>query len=194
MVEHDHVFKPEQADKLISAERQEAFPAENILSLMGIEQGEVVADFGAGNGYFTLPIAKATQEKVYAIDAESKMLDLLKERAKEEKIHTIESVHAGVDDTPIPDSAVDKVLISRTIHHAPSVADALQEMKRILKSEGTLYIIEFYKDETIDGPPMEMRISPEEMTEALQKAGYSSTVTKINEQEYAVEARKEKLD
>src|SRR5699024_12049032 len=129
---------------LISKERQEEFPAERILSLMGIEQGDVVADFGAGNGYFTLPIAKATQEQVYAIDAEPKMLDLLKERAKEEKIHTIESVHAGVDDTPITDSAVDKVLISRTIHYATRVAAALQEMHRMLMQGDILYIIELY--------------------------------------------------
>lgn len=191
MVEHDHVFKPEQADRLVSEERQEEFPAENIVSLMNIQQGDIVADFGAGNGYFTIPIAKTTKEKIYAIDAEPKMLDLLKERAEKAGLHTIERVHAGVDDTPIAAAAVDKVLISRTIHHAPSVAGALQEMKRILQPEGSLYIIEFYKDSTHDGPPLEMRISPDEMTEALDKAGFSAQVTQLTEAEYAVEAQKQ---
>src|SRR5699024_690901 len=191
MVEHDHVYKPEHADKLVSEERQEEFPAENIVSLMNIQQGDIVADFGAGNGYFTIPIAKATKDKIYAIDAEPKMLELLKERAEEEGIQTIEQVHAGVDDTPIADAAVDKVLISRTIHHAPSVAGALQEMKRILQPDGTLYIIEFYKDSTHDGPPMEMRITPDDMTEALHKAGFNAQVTQLTEAEYAVEAQKQ---
>lgn len=189
MVDHDHVFKPEHANKLVSEERQKMMPAERIIKIMDLEQYDVVADFGAGNGYFTVPIADFTKETVYAIDAEPKMLDLLKTRSDQQGVHTIKPIHAAIDDTPIDDDTVDKVLISRTIHHAPSVEKTLQEIKRILKPNGSLCIIEFYKDATIDGPPMEMRIAPEEMTQALHKVGYSTSIIDLTEAEYAVKAQ-----
>lgn len=188
MVEHNHIFKPEHAEKLISAERKEMLPAEDIIKIMNIREQDIVADFGAGNGYFTIPIAERTKESVYAIDAEPKMLDLLKNRCNQQGITTIKPIHAAIDDTPIKNASVDKVLISRTIHHALSVEKTLQEIKRILKPNGTLCIIEFYKDATKYGPPMEMRISPEEMSQMLDKAGYSSTISELNEIEYAVNA------
>lgn len=189
MVEHDHIFKPEHADKLVSEERKKTFPADSIIDEMGIEKYDVVADFGAGNGYFTIPIAQHTEETVYAIDAEPKMLDLLKSRSEQHEIDTIQRITAAMDDTTIDDASVDKVLISRAIHHAPSVEKTLKEIKRILKPDGTLFIIEYYKDTSIEGPPMEMRISPEEMTQALHEMGYSATVIQLNEAEYAVQAQ-----
>lgn len=189
MVEHDHIFKPEHADKLMSEERKKSFPADSIINKMGIKKTDVVADFGAGNGYFTIPIAKYTEETVYAIDAEPKMLDLLKESSDQIGIDTIQRITAAIEDTPIDNASVDKVLISRTIHHAPSVENTLKEIKRILKQDGSLYIIEFHKDASIEGPPMEMRISPDEMIQSLQNVGYTATIQNLNEAEYAVKAQ-----
>lgn len=189
MVEHDHIFKPEHADKLMSEERKKSFPADSIINKMEIKKTDVVADFGAGNGYFTIPIAQHTEETVYAIDAEPKMLDLLKESSDQIGIDTIQRITAAIEDTPIDDASVDKVLISRTIHHAPSVENTLKEIKRILKQDGSLYIIEFHKDASIEGPPMEMRISPDEMIQSLQNVGYTATLQNLNEAEYAVKAQ-----
>lgn len=188
MVEHDHMFKPEHADKLVSEKRQEMLPVDLIMEKMALEKHDVVADIGAGNGYFTVPIAKYTGETVYAVDAEPRMLDLLKNYADRERAATIQLMTAGMDDTPIGDGSVDKVLISEVIHHAPSLEKALAEIKRILKPDGSLFIIEFHKIDSSDGPPMEMRISPDEMTQALEDVGFSATIIELNDSEYAVKA------
>src|SRR5699024_1632996 len=181
LLEQDHVFKPHSADKLLSKERQEQLPASSIIEMMGIDKNDTVADFGAGNGYFTLPIAAFVDAKVYAIDAEAKILELLEERATEQALTNITYLHATIEDTPIETASLDKVLTSRTIHHAMNMDNTLAEMKRVLKPTGELFIIEFYKDEKIDGPPMEMRIDPNEMVELLEEAGFTAEVIDINE-------------
>ena len=173
----------------MSEERQQQLPASSIIEMMWIGKNDTFADFGAGNGYFTLPIATFVDAKVYAIDAEPKMLKFLEERATEQALTNIAYLHATIEDTPIETASLDKVLTSRTIHHAMHMDNTLAEMKRVLKPNGELFIIEFYKDEKIDGPPMEMRIDPAEMVDLLEEAGFTAEVIDINEAEYGVKTR-----
>lgn len=188
MVKHDHVFKPTSADKLLSEERQIQMPAASIIEQMDIQKDDIVADFGAGNGYFTLPLAAHTTEMVYAIDAEPKMLELLKVRAREAELENIEYIEATIEATSLKTDAIDKLLISRTIHHAIDLDQTIEEIKRVLHFDGLLYIIEFYKDETIEGPPMDMRLAPEDLCKALSEIGFKTETIRLNEAEYAVKA------
>ncbi|GGK08773.1 methyltransferase type 11 [Lentibacillus kapialis] len=181
-------FNVKHADKLLSEDRQAVLPVDQIIEKMGLRRHDVVADLGAGNGYFTIPFAKYTGETVYAVDIEHKMLDLLKKRADHEQLDNIHAVTTELDNTPIQDQAIDKVLASQVFHNVPSIESGLDEIKRILKPGGVLFLIEFTAAESNDGPPMHIRIPSDKMIKMLQEAGFLTTVLELNANEYAVKA------
>lgn len=188
MTEHEHQFDPADAGKLWSDHRQEVLPVDMVMDKMGLQKHDVVADLGAGNGYFTIPIATYTNETVYAVDLEPQMLESLKESADHEQLNNIEQMTAELDNTPIPDQSVDKVLVSQVIHEVPSLENAMREFKRILKPDGELFLIDFNLTDS-DGPPMHIRIPSDTMAGKLEEMGFSTTVMDLNPDEYAVKAK-----
>ncbi|HET7657527.1 MAG TPA: class I SAM-dependent methyltransferase [Bacillales bacterium] len=184
-----HRFSPEKADKLLSDDRKKHLPAEEILKKMELHKQDVAADLGAGNGYFTIPIAQYTENTVYAVDIEPKMIEMLKSRAAAEQIHNIQDVTSGLEEIPIGDHTVDKVLISFVLHEVPNIQNTLDEIKRILKPDGMLFLIEWKAVEMDDGPPLHERIPSETLGEILQKHGFTTEVLELNAANYAVKAK-----
>lgn len=184
-----HRFNPDKADKLISDKRKERMPFDMIIEKMGLEQTDVVADLGAGKGYFTLPIAKFTKGTVYAVDIEPKMIEMLKERAAADHIENILDVISGLENIPIDDQSIDKVLISLVLHEVPSIENTLNEIKRILKPNGVLFLIEWEAVESQEGPPLHERIPSEKLAETLKNHGFSATILELNPAIYAVKAK-----
>ena len=78
------MFSHEKAEKLLDPKRQETVPVEEVIRLLDLNGDEKVIDLGAGNGYLTLPIAKATKDRVTAVDIQPEMLEMLAERAEKE--------------------------------------------------------------------------------------------------------------
>lgn len=66
-----HRFRPEKAGKLLDPKRKNIVSPEQVMDVLEIKLGDIVADLGAGNGYFTVPIAQKTKAPVYAIEAGS---------------------------------------------------------------------------------------------------------------------------
>ncbi|WP_299095373.1 class I SAM-dependent methyltransferase [uncultured Metabacillus sp.] len=85
-----HRFKPDKADKLLDPKRRELVSPEQVVKELKVKKENIIADLGAGNGFFTIPLAKATEQEVYAVDIEEKMLNLLRENANSEKIGNIQ--------------------------------------------------------------------------------------------------------
>ncbi|HET7579710.1 MAG TPA: class I SAM-dependent methyltransferase [Bacillales bacterium] len=184
-----HRFNPDKADKLLSDERKKRLPADGVLKKMDLHPQDVAADLGAGNGYFTIPIAQFTKNTVYAVDIEPKMIEMLKDRAAAEQLHNIREVTSGLEEIPIGDHTVDKVLISFVLHEVPSIQNTLDEIKRMLKPDGMLFLIEWEPVEMEDGPPLHERISSEKLAEILQKQGFTTEVLQLNSVNYAVKAK-----
>lgn len=186
---HTHRFHPDKADKLLSEKRKEQLPFVKIRQVMELDQHDVVADLGAGNGFFTIPIAKHTEGKVYAVDIEPKMLEILKERADKEQIENIDDVVSDLENIEIDDQSVDKVLISMVLHEVPNKEQALDEIKRILNPGGIAVFIEWEAIETEEGPPFHIRIPSGKLTEILQSHGFETTIFKLSSTYYAVKAK-----
>lgn len=185
-----HRFNPDKADKLLSDERKKQLPADRVLKKMDLHPQDVAADLGAGNGYFTIPIAQFTKNTVYAVDIEPKMIELLKNRAAAEQIDNIREVTSGLEEIPIGDHTVDKVLISFVLHEVPSIENTLDEIKRILKPDGMLFLIEWEPVEMEDGPPLHERIQAKSLGEMLQNHGFSATILELNPVHYAIKAKR----
>ena len=142
-----------------------------VIDALNVKKGQVVADVGAGTGYFATRLAKsATAPKVYAVDIEPSMVAHLTERAKGEGLTNMTAVLAGVDTPNLPEP-VDVVLMVDTYHHIPSRVAYFTALKTKLKAGGRVAIVDFRKDAP-QGPPVEFRFTPDQLTAELRQAGF----------------------
>jgi SAM-dependent methyltransferase len=145
---------------------------EQVLDALTLDQKALVADIGAGTGYFSVRLAKRVPEgKVFAIDVEPDMLRYLSERAHREHLSNVFPLVANQDSPNIPEP-VDVILIVDTYHHIDNRAEYFGRLKKLLRPQGRLVIVDFRPDSP-EGPPPEYRIPAEKVTEELKAAGYS---------------------
>ena len=159
-------------EKLERSDRLEELAAASTLQRFGFAEGAVLCDIGAGTGIFTFVAAGITSNAVYAVEISQTMLELLRRRTKEYASTNVivEESIAGV-----PSDSCDMALLSCVLHEVDDVPTMLFEINRILKTGGSLVIIEFHKRKTPAGPPVDERLS-EEDTAALLK-GYPLTLS-----------------
>ncbi|KMM36885.1 class I SAM-dependent methyltransferase [Guptibacillus hwajinpoensis] len=181
-------FKPSKADRLLDPKRREFISPEQVMTELDVKATDHVADLGAGNGYFTLPLAEVV-EKVYAVDIEKQMLDLLRKRASEtDGADNIDYVVSSLEQINLPDRVADKAIAAFVIHEVPDLTKAFQEFKRIIKPGQKLLILEWEAIEMDMGPPIEERISSAMMKEIFVENGLEPVVKHFNEAVYAVAA------
>ena len=149
-----------------------------ILDALHLERTGRVADLGAGTGYFSVRIAKRVPEgKLFAIDVEADMLRYLGARAHREGLSVLVPVLANAETPNLPEP-VDLVLVVDTYHHIDNRITYFAKLKASLRPNGRLAIVDF-KADAPDGPPLEHRISPEQVTAELDAAGYSLVATHL---------------
>ncbi|WP_440706003.1 class I SAM-dependent methyltransferase [Heyndrickxia oleronia] len=180
-----HRFSPEKADKLLDPKRTKLLNQKEIISLLDLSDHDRIADLGSGNGFFTIPFAKETDNHVYAVDVEPKMLELLKERALKEGIKNIQYVLSDLENIQLGDASVDKAFVAFVMHEIPNMEKALSEFKRILKKDGKLMIIEWDAVESQVGPPIHERISSDKMQSFLLDNGFHAKIVSLNTAVYA---------
>lgn len=165
--QHSHHHNNEQRAKIL--------PAEKILSRFGLKDGQALADLGCGQGYFTLKAAEivGAQGKIKAIDINSERIQFLQQAAQEQGIaDRIETVLAQGERIPLADMDVDIALISNVLHELNDPLNYLRDTRRILRSDGEIWVIEWQKIETPMGPPLNERRSQEEWITMLEQAGF----------------------
>lgn len=181
-----HRFKPENAHKLHSAERLKLLPPEKIIQSLGATPEDVIADLGAGSGYFTIPFAQQTKQTVYAVDIEPKMLEFVKERATAEQIENIQYVVSDLEQIQLADHTVDKINAAFVLHEVVDLDNAIEEMKRILKPDGKAIAIEWINIETESGPPLHERIAAEKLAETFCRHGFEASISYPNDVHYII--------
>lgn len=145
---------------------------DRVIAALNLKPGQSVADIGAGTGYFTARLAKSpAAPKVFAVDIEATMVSYLRTRAQREGLKNVAAVQAGADRTNLPEP-VDVALVVDTYHHIPNRVAYFTALKALLKPGGKLAIVDFQKDSP-DGPPVEFRFTPEQITAELTKAGFA---------------------
>jgi len=147
---------------------------EEVMTALALRPGEVVADIGAGSGYFTLRFARAVGDtgRVYAVDISPDMVRHVNRRVRDAGIRNVVSVLAEPDDPLLPDASVDRFVIVDTWHHIEDQAKYLGLMKRMLRAGGQVVHIDFQKRELPLGPPLAMKIAREDLVKQMQGAGF----------------------
>lgn len=168
------IFDPKHKDRLDNPERRKILPPEDILLRSGLNSGNSIADVGCGIGYFTFPASKIVgpNGKVYACDISTEMLEEVKKKIESNSATNIEIVQTKEYKIPLNDSLVDFVLISNVLHEPEDKSKFLDELRRILKPQGKLIVIDWLDKETEHGPPLHERLSSSQIEDLLHRANF----------------------
>ena len=132
-----------------------------------------MADIGAGTGYFAFPLAKKAA-KVIAIDIDQRFLDYIEQKKQAEKIGAnIETRLTTPNASGLKPGEADMVLIVDTFHHIENRIEYLKKLKGMLGKGGVLVIIDFKKQKPPPGPPINLRLAPEQVESELKSAGFA---------------------
>lgn len=150
---------------------------EKIIDQLDIEEDMVIADFGAGHGFFSVAFAKkiGPSGQVFAVDVLPQAIEAIRSRAKLEGFLNIKTIHGNLEKTngsTLPDSACDMVFIANVLFQVPDKQILIKEAHRILKSGGRLIIIE-WKPYTPLGPKKEHRLREEDIKQIILPLGFS---------------------
>lgn len=177
---------------LESKQRESILPPEMLIDEMPIHENHTLLDIGAGSGFFTIPMAKKTKEIVYALDFDSRMLNVISEKAIKEDLQNIKLIESTIEALSLEDESIDFVMASLILHEVESLSKVLSKLYEVTKIGGHLLCLEYEKDEKIiEGPPMDIRISSTDLEQSLLNSGFKSTkITKINDSIYTILAKK----
>jgi SAM-dependent methyltransferase len=130
---------------LVRESREREEDCRTLLEQLDLEPGQTVCDMGCGNGFYTLELAERVgpRGKVYAVDIQPQMLDLLQERARKAGLENIIPVHGTVADPRLPEGELDLVLMVDVYHEFSHPEEMLQAIRRSLKPTGRIALAEF---------------------------------------------------
>lgn len=175
-----HKFNPKSLAKLDNPERRKLLPPEEVISQMGIFEGQKVVDLGCGIGYLTFPLAKAVGVSglVYGLDILEEMLEEARHRYNNSEelcaLNNIKFLQSKESMLPLAEHTADVVVMVNVFHELEEPSKLLIEIKRILKNSGKIFIIEWKKEKMEIGPPIEHRKSKDDIINSLQSNGYIS--------------------
>jgi len=146
---------------------------EEFLRSIGIQKGEVVLDFGCGEGRYTIPAAKVVgkEGRIYAVDKNKQALDQLVQFTEKNLIKNIE-VMKEESKTQLESNSVDFVLCYDVIHYIKNRKSIYQEFYRVLRSKGILSL--YPKHHKNDYPMMELaHMELKSIIKEVEKEGFS---------------------
>jgi predicted methyltransferase len=148
---------------------------DQVLEVMGLRPGDVVADVGAGSGYFTRRIAPrvAPGGTVFAVDVQNEMLDLLIESVEQEGLEGVVPILGADDDPRLPSGTVDWILLVDVYHEFSNPTAMLARMREALAPDGRVALIEYRaEDGTGDHIRAEHRMSARQVLAEWKAAGF----------------------
>jgi ubiquinone/menaquinone biosynthesis C-methylase UbiE len=157
------------------AEREQEEEPRRALELIDIRPGMVVADVGAGTGYFTVLLAQRVglQGKVYANDIQPKLLGILRDKIQKGNLSNIEIVQGRHDDTRLPEGTIELALLVDVYHEFQYPQAMLASIRRSLKPSGLLVLLEYRKEDP-DLPILEEhKMSVKEARTEVEAEGFT---------------------
>ena len=153
-------------------EREEA-PSKAIAALE-IKPGQVVADVGAGSGYYTVRLAERVgpSGKVFATDIQPQMVTLLRQRVDRDRLGQVEVVQATETDPRLPSGQLDLIVMVDVYHELSRPQEVLRQLRAALKPDGRLVLIEFRKESAWVPIREEHKMSVQEARLELEAESY----------------------
>lgn len=155
------------------AEReQEERPAE-VIDALQLRGGEVVADLGAGSGYFTFRIAPKVGKtgKVLAVEIQDEMIETLHRRMAAQKISNVEVIKGAESDPHLPANSVDLVLMVDVYHELAYPYEVMTAIRKALKPKGRVVFVEYRKEDSKVRIKELHKMSVEQLEKEMQAVG-----------------------
>ena len=166
------LFPPSDLGLLDAPDRDLWQRPDQIMDALGIADASVVADIGAGSGWFTIRLARRVGPRgvVFAEDVQKEMIAAITRRARREGLANVRPVLGLKNDPRLPEP-VDAVLIVDAYHEIENRVAMLTSLARSLKPNGRIGVVDFKLDGTGPGPSAEERVSPDVVIRDAQQAG-----------------------
>jgi predicted methyltransferase len=170
---HGRLFPPRDLGLLEGPDRDAWQQPGRIMDALGIGDGSVVADIGAGGGWFTVRLARRVGPNgvVYAEDVQRQMIESIERRVQREALRNVRTVLGTPEDPRLPLGALDAVLIVDAYHEMDHRVALLRNVAASLKPNGRLGIVDFRLEGGGPGPPREERMAPELVIADAEAAG-----------------------
>jgi ubiquinone/menaquinone biosynthesis C-methylase UbiE len=170
--QHPRLFPPEHLGQLEGPDRDAFQRPDQIMDALQIGENSVVADLGAGGGWFTVRLARRVLNGiVYAEDIQPQMIEAIHRRVLREALRNVRTVLGTATDPRLPAASLDAVLIVDAYHEMEQPVTLLRNIAKALKPTGTIGIVNYKKDGGGPGPPMEERVDPEQVIRDARAAG-----------------------
>ena len=168
------VMGHEGAAWLERPEREQEEAPSKAIAALNIRPGLVIADIGAGSGYYTLRLARAVgaRGRVYATDIQPEMLTLIRNKIDATSPGPVELILGTETDARLPAAAIDMALMVDVYHELAQPQTFLRSVKGALKPDGRLVLIEFRKEDASVPIRAEHKMSVREARMELEAEGF----------------------
>jgi arsenite methyltransferase len=164
-------------DRIASMERAERDAwqkPDEVVKALDLKDHDVVADIGAGTGYFSRPLARAVAPdgKVYAVDVAADILAYLQERAERESLHNIATIVSKPGDPLLPANSVDLAFFCDTTHHIEHRVNFYRKLFLAVKAHGRMAIIDYPPDSPHAPHKPEQLVPRSQVISEAEQAGF----------------------
>lgn len=149
---------------------------DEVVKSLNLKPGDVIADIGAGDGYFTRRFAKAVGPggQALGMDVVSSKVEYMRKDAERLELKNYKALLIDSDDPGLKPGTVDVVFLCNTYHHLSNRVEYLKSLSKSLKKNGRVVIVDFYKKPMPVGPSsLGHKVSKEVVLEEFREAGYS---------------------
>jgi 2-polyprenyl-3-methyl-5-hydroxy-6-metoxy-1,4-benzoquinol methylase len=155
-----------------SADRNEWQKPDEVIRFLGDLKNKTIIDIGAGTGYFEFKMNEPSA-KIIAADVDERFIKYIDERIVSEKKMNIASRKAEYEKPPVTEQEADIVFMVDVYHHIENRKDYFSMVKKGLKPNGEMVIVDFKKGDFEHGPPNDMKIEPQIVINEMKLAGFN---------------------
>ena len=191
-----HVMGHQAAEWLERPEREQEERSSKLWKMLKVKEGDVVADVGAGSGYHTFKLAElvGAKGKVYAVDIQEEMLDIIRGRMKAKNVTNVVPVKGTETDPKLPGGAIDMILLVDVYHEFSYPFEMTEAMVKALKPGGRLIFVEFRLEDPKVPIKVVHRMSEKQVLKEMEPhpLRYAQTLGELPWQHVIVFEKKEK--
>jgi FkbM family methyltransferase len=185
-----HVMGPGGIPWLERPEREDEENPTKCIEALELKGGEVIADLGAGSGYYSFRLATKVGEKgkVLAVEIQDEMLAELKKRIEKQKVTNVETIKCTVSDPRLPEAGVDLVLMVDVYHELAFPYEVMTAVRKSLKPGGRVVLVEYRKEDPKVPIKEVHKMSEEQIKKEMEVVGlvHQKTVATLPWQHIAI--------
>ncbi len=174
---HGHMHHGKTSKNILSAGE--------VLKATELKLGNSFLDAGCGDGYISLEASSIVGDKgsVYALDVYPESIETVKKEIKTRNLGNMEAILADITKIiPLDAEIIDVVLMANVLHGFVAereVEEVMNNISRVLKPGGVFAVVEFRKIEGNIGPPYDVKVSPEDVSNILLEHGFDISDTQL---------------